>query len=61
MVRRRKSHFDVTFHFPHDGLPDATYKITVDVTGVEAKKGDLRITATWREIIGGIMLSKMGG
>lgn len=61
-MKRRKAHFNVTFHFPQGDLPDAEYWVTCDEVGIVAsRKGrGFSVRGTWREILGGLLLSKMG-
>jgi hypothetical protein len=61
MARKRlNSYYDIVIRFPQRDLDDAPYRITCNAQGVSArhKRLGFAISATWEQILGGILLSK---
>lgn len=58
--KRLNSYYDIVIRFPQRDLDDAPYKLTVNKQGVAArhKRLGFTVSATWEQILGGIMLSK---
>jgi hypothetical protein len=58
--KRLNSYYDVVIRFPQRDLDDAPYKLTVNKQGVVARHQRLgfSVSATWEQILGGIMLAK---